>query len=1279
MEEHRRFREIVLEKQIIKGIKYCTLSEEDVKNISEVYVSRALDYDCSGETPIMGGLYDPHMGPANDTLICLTCYGNFRKCQGHYGYLHLVEPVYHVGYLTMVEGILKCICKECSRILLNNDICTNYLKKMKGDSEDRGLPWDELKKIQFVKDLIEKCSKVKTCPYCEYNNGTIKKDPNGRSFLYHNDTILYPDMALFLLKEMVDEDRELLCVSEKPEKLFILTISVPPLAVRPSLPLNLRLAREDYLTERLKKIIKANEILTKHVKEYVIKQRDLDSPIYKFEVDQYMNSDDQQGQPLPAGLVQRLRGKQGRIRGTLSRKNVNYSGRTVISPDPYLKITEAAIPIPMACHLTYPERVTPRNRQKLQQRVRNGADMYPGAILVRKRTVSMLWNLMPPSWTVARDLEVGDIVDRHLEDGDIVLLNGQPSLNRMSMMCHRARILPGRTLRLNASVCDAYNVYFDGDEMNIHVPQTEEARAEAISLMAVSSESLLENCIGCNNLWTPKNGEILVAVNQDSVPAKCFLSYNVSSESLPKNCIGGNNLCTTKNGEILVALNQDLLTSFFLITRKDTFYDRSEFSHILSYIGHMDTELPEAAIKKPVELWSGKQLFSILLCSHENVNLTVREKFYCTKHDDRNREKKTMCPNDGFVYFHNSELISGQLGKATLGNGNKDGLFFVILNDYNAYAAACCINRLSKLSAQWIGNHGFSIAIHDVEPQNTLINAKDDMISNGYQTCKESMEIFYGIRQDDNAGRIAAQNLETKITDELNDIRGALGEVCMETLHWRNSLLIMSQSGSKGSPINISQMVASVGQQLVGGCRAAIGFTDRSLPHFPKQARSPAAKGFVANSFYNGLSATEFFFHAMEVREGVPISENIEDTGLVTRRLMKALEDLFSHYDCTVRNTGGDIVQFCYGDDGMDPVSMEGKNGKPLNFERLFLRSKAMCPKDGDEAALSSSDLCEVVRQELSELCMSNLVESGFSEDLKNFICGMSGITRRQIEVFVNTCVSRYRSKLIDAGTPVGAIAALSIGEPVSQMTLETFHFAGDATIISTCGAARIKEITSGQRRISTPIITTILERDNNENIAEEVKHCIEGKISVRGIKTVKRVVICKDPKVDKFMVLLEGTGLRWVMSLEGVNARKTVSNHVIEVYDILGIEAARNCIIDQIKLTMRNQGMRIDMRHIMLLADEMTASGMVLGTTITGFEKRCKSVLTLASIDRAPEYLFDACVHERDDPVEGVTDCIIMGRPIQIGTGMVKVLPRPVLGPSQLPEGPINRVMDDF
>lgn len=203
--------------------------------------------------------------------------------------------------------------------------------------------------------------------------------------------------------------------------------------------------------------------------------------------------------------------------------------------------------------------------------------------------------------------------------------------------------MPWRTLRFNESVCNPYNADFDGDEMNLHVPQTEEARTEALMLMGVQ-----------------------------------------------------NNLCTPKNGEILVASTQDFLTSSFLITRKDTFYDRAAFSLICSYMGDgMDLiDLPTPALIKPVELWTGKQLFTMLLRPHAQMrvylNLTVMEKNY-------SKYGETMCPNDGFVYFRNSELICGQLGKATLGNGNKDGLFSVLLRDYNAHAAASCMNRLAKL------------------------------------------------------------------------------------------------------------------------------------------------------------------------------------------------------------------------------------------------------------------------------------------------------------------------------------------------------------------------------------------------------------------------------------------------------------------------------------------------------------------------------------------------------------------------------------------------------
>ncbi|XP_061361835.1 DNA-directed RNA polymerase III subunit 1 [Gastrolobium bilobum] len=1057
----------------------------------------------------------------------------------------------------------------------------------------------------------------------------------------------------------------------------------------------------------------------------------------QLEVAQFINSDVrvpyymQPTRPL-AGFVQRLKGKQGRFRGNLSGKRVEYTGRTVISPDPNLKISEVAIPIHMARILTYPERVTHHNIEKLRQCVRNGPDKYPGARLLRH--AGHTWNLKISSRKCRADeLRFGDIVDRHLEDGDIVLFNRQPSLHRMSIMCHRARIMPWRTLRFNESVCNPYNADFDGDEMNLHVPQTEEARTEAILLMGVQ-----------------------------------------------------NNLCTPKNGEILVASTQDFLTTSFLITRKDNFYDRSTFSLICSYMGDgMDiVDLPTPAIIKPVELWSGKQLFSILLRPHANVrvyvNLTVTEKTYSRELDDRKRKLKTMCPNDGFVYFRNSELISGQLGKLTLGNGNKDGLFSVLLRDYKSHAAASCMNRLAKLSARWIGNHGFSIGVDDVQPKEILISKKDETISDGYRKCDDFIEAFNKGKLELKTGCDAAQTLESLITGVLNGLRDTAGKVCMRTLHWRNSPLIMSQCGSKGSPINISQMVACVGQQSVGGRRAPNGFMDRSLPHFPRKAKTPAAKGFVANSFYSGLSATEFFFHTMGGREGlVDTAVKTADTGYMSRRLMKSLEDLFLHYDYTVRNAGGGIVQFCYGDDGMDP---------------------AICPSHGDDEILSSSDVYKVVHEKLSEVGMSRLVVKGVSEDdtvsdvdssadfinslqsfikdgtelseeaftednsknQKKFIQRISGITRKQLEVFLDICLSRYRSKKIEAGTPIGAIGAHSIGEPGTQMTLKTFHFAGVASMNVTLGVPRIKEIINGAKKISTPIITAILENDDNIITARMVKGRIEktnlGEVAktkivmsprlpsvvitldmeriqdahlnidantvkesilqtkkiklkpeqikvldikklevvpqdadrskihfqlhylenllpsvvVKGIKTAERVVIDKEEdkerKVEKFKLLVEGMGLREVMGVEGVDGRKTVSNHIIEVRDTLGIEAARKCIIEEIKFTMGSHGMSIDIRHMMLLADVMTVRGQVLGITRFGIQKMGKSVLMLASFEKTSDHLFHASVHGRDDPIEGVSECIIMGIPMQIGTGMIKVKQR--LDPPVLPQG---------
>nr|XP_034916946.1 DNA-directed RNA polymerase III subunit 1 isoform X2 [Populus alba] len=1217
-----------------------------------------------------------------------------------------------------------------------------------------------VKKAGSVVGIIHDRSKLSD-GYLEECKSAIGHTREARAPIGLATYILNPVKVLSLFQRMVEVDCELLYLQGRPEKLIITTIAVPPISIRPSVFTEGSQSNENDITERLKQIIQFNAKLRLELLEgrrtgikYLIGWDELQAVVTL-----YINSDvriplDMQvGRPL-SGFVQRLTGKQGRFRQNLAGKRVEFTGRTVISPDPNLKITEVAIPIHMARILTYPERVTHHNIEKLRQCVNNGSYKYPGARMVTYPDGSSKMLTGNYRKRIAEELKSGCIVHRHLEDGDVVLFNRQPSLHRMSIMCHRARIMPWRTLRFNESVCNPYNADFDGDEMNMHVPQTEEARTEAFLLMGVQ-----------------------------------------------------NNLCTPKNGEILVASTQDFLTSSFLITRKDTFYDRAAFSLMCSYMNDgMDlVDLPTPSVLKPIELWTGKQLFSVLLRPHANVrvyiNLIVKEKNYSKPNKEHKKERETMCPNDGYVYFRNSELISGQLGKATLGNGNKDGLYSILLRDYNAYAAATCMNRLAKLSARWIGNHGFSIGIDDVQPGKKLVDEKGKTISNGYRHCNKLIADYNGGRLALKPGCDATQTLETEITERLNKLREEAGDVCMKELHWRNSPLIMSQCGSKGSPINISQMIACVGQQSVGGSRAPDGFIDRSLPHFPRKSKTPAAKGFVANSFYSGLSATEFFFHTMGGREGlVDTAVKTADTGYMARRLSKGLEDLCVQYDNTVQDAGGGIVQFLYGDDGLDPAIMEGKAGVPLNFDRLFMKVKATCGAEEDEY-LSPSDISNIVqslllkhngtldgicsesfRKSLSSFlgdqakrleCLMKLVDgvevenfdniknvegrTGISKNTEKIAQKVSGITEKQLEVFLKTCLDRYVWKRIEPGTAIGAIGAQSIGEPGTQMTLKTFHFAGVASMNITQGVPRIKEIINGAKRISTPIITVELEHNSNVNAARIIKGRIQktvlgqvaksikivmtsrsasvkvtldmktireaqlsldanivreliletpkikrklqrinvledGKLEVfpggdrnklhfelhslknmlpavvvKGIKTVERVVIAQKKLDDaendhggpKYNMFVEGTGLQAVMGTEGVDGRKTKCNHIIEVQETLGIEAARKCIIDEIQGTMESHGMSIDIRHMMLLADVMTSRGVVLGITRFGIQKMDKSVLMLASFEKTSDHLFNASVKGKDDKIEGVSECIIMGIPVAIGTGVLKIQQR--------------------
>ncbi|KAJ2339366.1 DNA-directed RNA polymerase III subunit C1 (rpo31), partial [Coemansia sp. RSA 2618] len=383
-------------------------------------------------------------------------------------------------------------------------------------------------------------------------------------------------------------------------------------------------------------------------------------------------------------------------------------------------------------------------------------------------------------------------------------------------MAHSARIMPWRTFRFNECVCAPYNADFDGDEMNLHVPQTEEARVEARELMGVHS-----------------------------------------------------NLVTPRNGEPIIGATQDFVTTAYLITQKERFYDRSQFVQIVTYCfdANEHIDIPPPCIVKPRRLWSGKQIISVLMrpnnASDIKINLEAKTKSY------KPVPIPDLCPRDGYMIIRNSELLCGILDKSVVGDGNKSSIFFIALRDYSNTVAAALMNRLAKLSARWSCNQGFSIGLSDVMPGAKLRQRKDGIIQSAYDACDNYIQQSRNRKLENLPGRDAEQTLEETLSGVLSDVRGNAGKVCMEELGRYNAPLIMATCGSKGSVINVCQMIACVGQQIVSGSRIRDGFTDRTLPHFLKLSRTPEAKGFVANSFYTGLYPTEFFFHAASGREGL--------------------------------------------------------------------------------------------------------------------------------------------------------------------------------------------------------------------------------------------------------------------------------------------------------------------------------------------------------------------------------------------------------------------------
>jgi len=922
----------------IKQVQFGILGPEEIKQAAVCLVEYPETYEPGTAKPKVGGLLDPKMGTVDRQVKCETCNGTMAECPGHFGYIELAKPVYHVGFISVILKLLRCVCFHCSKLLTDaNDHRFRTALKYKN-------PKTRLR-------LVYNICKSKT--YCEggedadNNMPDVKEDGEGGANapkkkhggcggyqpIYRRDglkltaefkqvtdesiekkQVLSPERVHSILKRISDEDCRSLGLNPKwarPDWMVITRLVVPPPPVRPSIMMDSVSRGEDDLTHKLAEILKYNSHLKKQEQNgappHVINEI---TSILQFHVATLMNNElpgqpqatQRGGRPLKS-IRQRLRGKEGRIRGNLMGKRVDFSGRTVITGDPNLSIDEVGVPRSIALNLTFPEIVTPFNIDQMRKLVENGPTQHPGAKYIIREDGARL-DLRYIKKASDTHLEFGYKVERHLHDGDVVIFNRQPTLHKMSMMGHRVRIMPFSSFRLNLSVTTPYNADFDGDEMNLHAPQSLETRAEILEIMMVPRQ-----------------------------------------------------IITPQGNRPVMGIVQDTLLGSRLFTRRDTFMEKDVVMNLLMWINTFDGKIPVPAILKPKQLWTGKQLFSMIL---PNVNLIRFANGY-PDDDEKLPPNAIISPTDTKVIIEQGELLSGMVDKKTVGNA-QGSLIHVIMMEHGHEVTRDFFNANQKIVNYWLLHHGYTIGIGDTIADPATMDKINKTISSAKTQVQELIIQARHGHLEQVPGHSLQESFENMVNRVLNTARDTAGNSAQKSLKESNNIKTMVMAGSKGSFINISQMVACVGQQNVEGKRIPYGFRHRTLPHFTKDDYGPESRGFVENSYLSGLTPQEFFFHAMGGREGlIDTAVKTAETGYVQRRLIKAMEDVMVRYDGTVRNSLGEIIQFVYGEDGMDAISVENQKFDSMKMSHPQFSDKFKFHPDKQDFGENNSMEPEIV------------------------------------------------------------------------------------------------------------------------------------------------------------------------------------------------------------------------------------------------------------------------------------------------------------------------------
>ncbi|PRT54496.1 DNA-directed RNA polymerase II subunit RPB1 [Wickerhamiella sorbophila] len=1147
----------------IKEVQFGLLSPEEIKAISVAKIEYPETMDETKMRPRIGGLNDPRLGSIDRNFKCQTCGEGMADCPGHFGHIELSKPVFHIGYITKIKKILEAVCVHCGKLKLDesNPLFAQAIKIR--DSKRRfNAVWSLCKtKMVCEADTVDDGafgSDKKTQKYhggCGNAQPTIRRDGLRLVGQWKRDKqseldqperrYLSPSEVLNVFKHIPDTDVRNLGLSvdqARPEWLLITILPVPPPPVRPSIAINDSARGEDDLTYKLADILKANANVQRCDQDgapaHVINEFEM---LLQYHVATYMDNNiagqpqalQKSGRPVKS-IRARLKGKEGRIRGNLMGKRVNFSARTVITGDPNLELDQVGVPRSIARTLTYPEAVTPYNIQRLTKYVRNGPNEHPGAKYIIRDTGERI-DLRYHKRVGDIALQYGWRVERHLMDDDPVLFNRQPSLHKMSMMAHRVKVMPYSTFRLNLSVTSPYNADFDGDEMNLHVPQSEETRAELSQLCAVPLQ-----------------------------------------------------IVSPQSNKPVMGIVQDTLLGIRKMTVRDTFLDYQQVMNILFWVPNWDGVVPQPAVLKPKPLWTGKQL----------VSMSIPAGIFLQRFDENN---PVTSPKDNGMLVYKGEIMYGVVDKKTVG-ATAGGLIHTIFREKGPYVCSQFVGSVQKIVNYWLLHNGFSIGIGDTIADGDTMRNITQTIADAKKKVQEIILDAQANKLNPEPGMTLRESFEHNVSRVLNQARDTAGREAELSLKDINNVKQMVVAGSKGSFINISQMSACVGQQIVEGKRIPFGFVDRSLPHFTRDDYSPESKGFIENSYLRGLTPQEFFFHAMAGREGlIDTAVKTAETGYIQRRLVKALEDIMVQYDGTARNSLGDVIQFIYGEDGLDGTQVEKqtvdtipgsdeafakryridlmKQSTPLAIEsandivgdldtqklldreweqllsdRDFLRTTVFdngefnwpLPVNIRRVIQNAQQIFNIDHQRVSDLTVPEIVEG--VEELCRQLIVIRGNSEILIEAQQNAsyliqCLVRSRlatlrivneyhlnkvafewvlaeisaqfaRSLAHPGEMVGVIAAQSIGEPATQMTLNTFHYAGVSSKNVTLGVPRLKEILNVAKNIKTPALTVYLKNDVRNDIerAKVVQSAIEH-TSLKNVTAATEIYYDPDPR----------------------------------------------------------------------------------------------------------------------------------------------------------------------